>query len=246
MGHQKVGEGIGVPGGNAVVVVIGVVVPLGQKTDGQDPAEALQIVEIDVLCRSGGIEGDDLPDLRPHAAVQIPAQQLIAQEDIRGRDGQLHPGIRPGQLLREDHPQQGMDIGDAGKDGAGSGIAVQIQQQAALLKSGGGEVQPGQVGKQPVHDLPGLPETFLFKLGVVIGPQPPLLPGSQAQVVDQIIQSHIGQHPLPRQRFGQGRPLDPGQPGQGRHSQALGLQQVPQVLTEQLHIAHLAQAENCQ
>ena len=138
-----------------------------------------------------------------------------------------------------------MYIGGAGEDGTGPGVAVQVQQKAAVLEGGSSEIQPGQIGKQLPHDLPGLPEPLLFKLGVVIGPQPLLFAGGQTKMVDQIVQGGIGQHPLACQRFGKGRPLHAGQAGESRYRQTLGLKQVAQILTEQLHVAHLCHTGNC-
>lgn len=96
------------------------------------------------------------------------------------------------ELLGEYHPQQGLDVGGAGEDGAVAGVAVQVQQQPALLEGRRSEIQFRQVGKHPAHHLPGAADALLLKLGVIVIPQPSFLTGGQPQMVDQSVQGGIG------------------------------------------------------
>ena len=105
---------------------------------------------------------------------------------------------RPGELLGEHHPQQGLHVGGAVEDGPPPGVALQVQQQPALLKGRRGEVQLGQIGEHPAHHGTGAANSLLFKLGIVAVPQPPLLIRGQTQVVNETVQGVIGQHPLAR------------------------------------------------
>ena len=159
--------------------------PPGEQADGKDTAEALQIVQADVLRRAGGVKGDDLADLSAHASIQIAAQQLSAEKGVGGRHGKGDLRVIPGQLLGENHPEQGLHIGDAGEDGAPGGVLRQVHQKLTLLKGGGHKVQRRQIGKQFAHQAPGSADALLFKLGVIIGPQPLAFAGGQPQVVDQ-------------------------------------------------------------
>lgn len=205
----------------------------------QNAAEALQIVQADVLRRPGGVKGDDLTDLSAHPAVQIAAQQLSAEECVGGRYGKGDFRVIPGQLLGKNHPEQGLYIGDAREDGTHGGILGQVHQKLALFKGRGHKVQLCQSGKQFAHQSPRPADALLFKLGVIIGAQPLTLAGRQPQMVDQGVQGVVGQYPLSCQGLGEGSPLHARQPGQSGNGHFFGLQQVPQVFAEQQQARHL-------
>ena len=237
---QEIGEGVCIAGSDAVVIIIvGVVVPLGEQADGEDPAKTLQIVEVHSLRRARGIERHDLTHLRLYPAVQIAAEELPVEEGLGRRDRQLHPGIRAGELLGEHHAQQELHIGRPGEDGALPGVLLQAHQQSALFEGRRGEVQLRQVGEEAAHHLSGAAEPLLLELGVIVGPKALSLPRRQPQVVDHPVQRIVGQYPLPCQRLGERCPLHPGQPGERRDRHLLLLQELPQIFAEQQHTPHL-------